>query len=1121
MAGKQKAYVVNLLGIDNDSTLDSSQPPASQLRKAYLPNLFAPTLTPTSRTTQPRRTVNLRPSSKDIMSALGSLRRNSQPPVARSRPLQDIQPVPSQSLTTTTTDEIMSAVKNLRRSSLPRSSSITPTHPNNTIIRLTSSPRSPKRSPKLRSRSRSRSPRRSPSRSRSPRKRHRRRSSTSSSSSVSSASTTSSSVDDEALDMFEEKGQPYFANVNPNEQSNCKTGVPNRFVKPTAYVARGVNGRGIWVRDPGTSDQSPPKLLPHQEQVSRYLSSNESPSEYLVLHDTGTGKTAIMTHVIDNHLVFDNGKFQMKNPNFNKIIIIVPEHVLKDNVITEARKYSNGALKKLLEGTEKMKSTDIQATLRDNANIHFMTYAEAGKSVKQFVPPALDRRIAQFWDSKECDDIESENATKNCWFLGYVKYVERGWAVPQFFSNAVILLDEIHNIISPSEKFKGTEQYAPLTLKFFFLYRNVSSNLDGVFSLPTNQTIYRPKEIQTLASKGFRNLPVVSYNRDRYNLGKPNNIKFIGFTATPVMNGGQDLFTLVNIMKGNPKYVDSLNYVEPSSPPSPPFKRVHGEFLYFDDNGNILPKINPFEGRRLKNTGTLQNKLSGLFSVYRKEWDTTRFPLVSLYPIIHAFPYSKELENDLASQKVKYGSPSISNKGRAILRGIKGNIKSLLFQLTSQSVAGGNKIFMRKNNDCSYSIRNLQPSLPKNTPIYITGDLSLPTSAKFPKLSLRYDAPEPPIRDVFSFPDLIRKVGSNDVFGIQNRVFKHMSPKLLKFILWMSSTNTMRTSTSTNQIVSKGKHFAYAFNSITLEALALMLVRSGWTCFIPPKACFASSESSGVVSSIQINTTGPGQLTTRLVGVCRVFSNDILFKDYELNSHMNVFSFEEKLPISKLILELYDEYDDIEVILFNGEDKIWSETVSTKNRSKIRLYPRLASDEIQTFYNSMKPYPKRFMFLHDGMDPDIAKGFIDFFNHKSNTYGNYIHLIIMSSAFKEGITLKDVQNVHFIDCPTSMTEIVQALGRASRVCSFQNLPKSLWRVTWHIWMHVIKSELRSLPDPRSKNSKSLNIPFQSKELDIWMRAQRNYLFVSELNSFLEQVATDCSLHQGVSNVVCL
>lgn len=901
-------------------------------------------------------------------------------------------------------------------------------------------------------------------------------------------------------------GTPEFKNVSPSEESNCRSDTgPNRSnAKPAEIIVYGPNGVPIGRRQSPIAGPPKPPLLKHQKVVADLLSRPTSSQEFLVLHDTGTGKTAIMTELIDNNMMEVDGKYVVKD-RYEKIIIIVPEDALKLNVITESRKYSRGVLKKILgaipSGT---KQPEIERVLRA-ANIHFMTYAEAGKSVKQYVPPEMDSRIAEYWDKFGCDsdpDVDVKNATMNCWFLGYVTYVARGWAMPQFFSNSIILLDEIHNIVSPSQKIMRLGQsFATLTLKYFFMYRNAM--LSGpFFDKPTPPMIYRNSE---WASMGLGNGMTVTTHKQRYSIGRPSNIKFIGFTATPVMNGGQDLFTLVNILKGDPGYVNVLDYIAPNTAPDRSlFELAHGEWI------GRNASMDPFAGRKLTNRSLLKDKLAGVFSVYRKDWDTTRFPLVSGAPYIHLVPYSSELEKDLQTQKVKNGSQSISNKGRFVLRNLKGNQKSEMLQLTSKPTEGTKgKTYLKRDSGCGYTIRNV-PALashPKNTPIFVTGLLTERTSAKIgmPKLTLKFNGEEDTPRDIYDFMTLVRSHG-----GDQNTIFRHISPKLYRFIAWASSTESLRVS-SGGMIRPKSKQFAYCFNPITLEALGLMLIRSGWTYFIPPKVCYAASEAATtLVTSIQIESTEP------MVGWCKVYfsgSSGRTEMEFDLISGSHVTTKEFGAPVAVKMIRILATGSNIEVVLLNEGGTIWSNTVRAGR--EVRLYPSLAADEIETYYATMSPHPKRFMLLHDGMDSDVAKAFIDFFNHKRNRHGDYIHMIIMSSSFKEGITLKDVRQVHFIDTPKSMTEIIQALGRASRVCSFQNLDKSEWKIFWHIWMHVLRGEGEKV------RRKTPITDFISPEPRMWLDAKKQYKLVSELLDFLGQVAVDCNVHKLVSGLSCL
>lgn len=89
-----------------------------------------------------------------------------------------------------------------------------------------------------------------------------------------------------------------------------------------------------------------------------------------------------------------------------------------------------------------------------------------------------------------------------------------------------------------------------------------------------------------------------------------------------------------------------------------------------------------------------------------------------------------------------------------------------------------------------------------------------------------------------------------------------------------------------------------------------------------------------------------------------------------------------------------------------------------------------------------------FLVLPGGAMYGGSKGGADYFknellgayNDPQNAGGQNIKVILLSSKFREGITLKDVASMHIAEPFVTDTQQTQALGRALRNCSHQNIP---------------------------------------------------------------------------------
>lgn len=120
------------------------------------------------------------------------------------------------------------------------------------------------------------------------------------------------------------------------------------------------------------------------------------------------------------------------------------------------------------------------------------------------------------------------------------------------------------------------------------------------------------------------------------------------------------------------------------------------------------------------------------------------------------------------------------------------------------------------------------------------------------------------------------------------------------------------------------------------------------------------------------------------------------------------------------------------------------------------------------------------------------KSIVKTFNSKENKHGDIIKLIIGSKVISEGITLKNVQNIHIITPFWNYSEIDQAIGRGIRAFSHKDLGRDVAVKVYHY---------AALP---ANNSKSIDVIMYkiSEKKDISIKAMERVLKIS---------AFDCEL----------
>jgi len=83
----------------------------------------------------------------------------------------------------------------------------------------------------------------------------------------------------------------------------------------------------------------------------------------------------------------------------------------------------------------------------------------------------------------------------------------------------------------------------------------------------------------------------------------------------------------------------------------------------------------------------------------------------------------------------------------------------------------------------------------------------------------------------------------------------------------------------------------------------------------------------------------------------------------------------------------------------------------------------------------------RYTEYHGGVDDKQRSINLETFNDKENRYGKICKIMMISPAGSEGISLKNVRQVHLMEPYWHEVRMIQMIGRAIRMCSHRDLPK--------------------------------------------------------------------------------
>jgi len=158
---------------------------------------------------------------------------------------------------------------------------------------------------------------------------------------------------------------------------------------------------------------------------------------------------------------------------------------------------------------------------------------------------------------------------------------------------------------------------------------------------------------------------------------------------------------------------------------------------------------------------------------------------------------------------------------------------------------------------------------------------------------------------------------------------------------------------------------------------------------------------------------------------------------------------------SNLFQKLYECSPKYIRIIFNilktpGTILIYSNYVEMEGLQLLKLYMKffgfIGVDEDEYFdkkkltTDEMVKDGKRYCEFHGGIDKDTRRINKEIFNMKENSHGKYIKIIMISPAGAEGITLRNVRQVHILEPYWNEVRIEQVIGRAVRFCQHKDLP---------------------------------------------------------------------------------
>lgn len=195
----------------------------------------------------------------------------------------------------------------------------------------------------------------------------------------------------------------------------------------------------------------------------------------------------------------------------------------------------------------------------------------------------------------------------------------------------------------------------------------------------------------------------------------------------------------------------------------------------------------------------------------------------------------------------------------------------------------------------------------------------------------------------------------------------------------------------------------------------------------------------------------------------RTLKNDIEIFKNKYKYKFKTFWKEHKNK-SKLLTALYDSSCKFTALIFysmrsKGPFIIFSNFVKMEGLEIIKLY--LNYFGYKSHRDKSSDDYLRYTEFHGDVLYDERRENLAKFNKSSNKYGQDIKIVLISPAGSEGISLKNIRQIHIADPHWTEIRIIQLFGRGLRMCSHADLPMNERHVDIFRY-HAVKSVSKKL-----------------------------------------------------------
>jgi superfamily II DNA or RNA helicase len=176
------------------------------------------------------------------------------------------------------------------------------------------------------------------------------------------------------------------------------------------------------------------------------------------------------------------------------------------------------------------------------------------------------------------------------------------------------------------------------------------------------------------------------------------------------------------------------------------------------------------------------------------------------------------------------------------------------------------------------------------------------------------------------------------------------------------------------------------------------------------------------------------------------------------------------------------------------------------NNGGVELIKKILLKNGYSLYNKNVQNKKSFIVFSDKLSPEERDKLRKRFNKSDNKNGDFIKIILGSPIISEGLTLKNVRQVHIIEPTWNMSKISQIIGRAVRNHSHDDLPPEKRKVEIYKYASVYSNDPNSLyidkekyilSEEKDRSNKVIERLLKEISFDCYINKERNDKFYSK------------------------